>query len=348
MSSSGSGSRSGAAAIASADPTGSATLRNKYVSHLNNRWRRVFGRTRQQIETNPNLSPTTRGDPATKIGEFDTRLQSILDEEIIVPTRPASVAQGRHYSGSWVRDAYVHGLKLADAHLNRAGFDLEPIDTTYDRVIRRDPHRERLHRDYRQAYGKLKKAGTMAHEDAVETYADKLDGGASIARTISDPRTTHDGVNDRLRKMGKSATKLSGNSVIVETINDASLERYAEAGAEYVAAAVERQPTGSESDGNSRTNISLSAIAGAASEQVRGALGGGRDADADDIAGQQWLTAGDDRVCEQCQSLEGNVYAISEIRAGNAPMPVRDTHMGCRCQMVVISQSESELLSQVF
>lgn len=39
----------------------------------------------------------------------------------------------------------------------------------------------------------------------------------------------------------------------------------------------------------------------------------------------EWLTAGDDRVCADCQALEGNVYSIDEAR-GLLPR-----HPRCRC-----------------
>ena len=42
----------------------------------------------------------------------------------------------------------------------------------------------------------------------------------------------------------------------------------------------------------------------------------------------EWSTAGDDRVCEQCAPLEGNVYTIDEAR-GMIPL-----HPNCRCTWI--------------
>jgi SPP1 gp7 family putative phage head morphogenesis protein len=39
----------------------------------------------------------------------------------------------------------------------------------------------------------------------------------------------------------------------------------------------------------------------------------------------EWKTAGDDRVCSQCASLEGNIYTLDEIES---MIPL---HPNCRC-----------------
>jgi SPP1 gp7 family putative phage head morphogenesis protein len=39
----------------------------------------------------------------------------------------------------------------------------------------------------------------------------------------------------------------------------------------------------------------------------------------------EWLTAGDDRVCERCASLQGRIFTLDEIE-GMIPV-----HPGCRC-----------------
>lgn len=40
----------------------------------------------------------------------------------------------------------------------------------------------------------------------------------------------------------------------------------------------------------------------------------------------KWTTEEDDRVCDICEPMDGNVYELSD-----APVPQDDTHFGCRC-----------------
>lgn len=343
-------SQSAAAALASPDPTGSTTLRAEYVRHLNGRWREVFGVVRQALENDRSLHPTAGASDAAKIGEIDYLLERIIDTRVIKPLRPKWVTRGRHYSASYVRRAYKHGLKLADGSLNAIGIDVTSddlaLDQQYDRVIRRDPHAERLQRYYRQAYDKIAKAGHLAHEDAAETFAERVDEAAPIAETISDPRTTTDGVNDRLRKMGKSATKLSALGIIVEVINVASVERYGEAGIAEVTAEVE-VPTEFEAEragrqnhththGESPTDTAVSSTAGSDPQPAHRLNAGERDLS---NLRQIFSTAGDDLVCDLCASLAGRVYTVEELRQGGGMMPVRNTHQGCRCRFLPFDNS---------
>lgn len=42
----------------------------------------------------------------------------------------------------------------------------------------------------------------------------------------------------------------------------------------------------------------------------------------------KWTTEDDDRVCDICEPMDGNVYELSD-----APVPQDDTHFGCRCSI---------------
>lgn len=103
-------------------------------------------------------------------------------------------------------------------------------------------------------------------------------------------------VNDRADKVGETRSELIADGRGVETINSAAIERYAEVGIREVGIRAEAKIEGEPTS--------------------------------------TWRTAGDDRVCPQCQALAGNTYKISDIRNGNAPIPVKDTHPRCRCWYV--------------
>ncbi|WP_126665246.1 hypothetical protein [Haloterrigena salifodinae] len=106
-------------------------------------------------------------------------------------------------------------------------------------------------------------------------------------------------VNDRVDKTGRNRTDLISEARGVELIADGGLSRYEQAGIDELGVEVE-EPA-----------ITI-----------------------DDEPLNSWTTAGDSNVCEQCQALEGNAYKISEIRSGEAPKPVRDTHPRCRCWLI--------------
>lgn len=59
------------------------------------------------------------------------------------------------------------------------------------------------------------------------------------------------------------------------------------------------------------------------------------------LAGQQleeqqlvWVTEADDRVCDICESLEGEVYSVNDIDI--IPVPVVDSHNHCRCRLLLL------------
>lgn len=47
-----------------------------------------------------------------------------------------------------------------------------------------------------------------------------------------------------------------------------------------------------------------------------------------------WITAADDRVCDICEPLEGEVYSMEDI--DTAPRPIDDTHETCRCRLLLL------------
>jgi SPP1 gp7 family putative phage head morphogenesis protein len=45
-----------------------------------------------------------------------------------------------------------------------------------------------------------------------------------------------------------------------------------------------------------------------------------------------WITADDERVCEICGPLDGNMFAVGDPAA---PRPVESTHPRCRCELTL-------------
>lgn len=55
-----------------------------------------------------------------------------------------------------------------------------------------------------------------------------------------------------------------------------------------------------------------------------------------------WRTAQDERLCPDCEALDGEVFAIDDP---HITMPVSDTHPNCRCELVLVDAAESEIES---
>ncbi|NUC71699.1 hypothetical protein HTZ84_05145 [Haloterrigena sp. SYSU A558-1] len=107
-------------------------------------------------------------------------------------------------------------------------------------------------------------------------------------------------LKDRVRKVGESRTKNLAHSYGTRIVNDAIVERAAELGVEQIGVDVE-------------TDITI---------------------DGEPL--EQWQAVLDEVTCDQCRALHGNAYKVSEIRSGDAPRPVDDTHAYCRCRYIIV------------
>ncbi|MDJ1433599.1 hypothetical protein [Halostagnicola sp. A-GB9-2] len=106
-------------------------------------------------------------------------------------------------------------------------------------------------------------------------------------------------LKDRVRKVGESRTKNLTHSYGTRIVNDAVVERAHELGIEEIGVDVE-------------TDITI---------------------DGEPL--QEWAAVLDEATCDQCRALHGNAYKVSDVRSGNAPKPVDDTHNYCRCRFII-------------
>lgn len=297
------------AALASDDPTGTKTKRDSAKSTLHGRWRRVRGEIRRLLENTDSLHPDASTRDAAQIADFEDALEAAIDEEVIQPIAAAEVRRGRHYSAPWIRESYKHGIDLADAHLDRAGYDVP--DTDSDTAIRQDAHQNGLERQYQTTFDDLAAAGRDAYEDASRRYSTALASGlVSVSKLIRNAASSgpdEDGINQRLDKIGKTGTDRALDWHLVESVNDAALTRYERAGVEALEGAIETE-----------TRIELDGV------------------DVTDAEFKKDLqTAGDARVCSDCRMLAaGGPYTIEEIRTDpNLKPPIHDR---CRCLLIAV------------
>ena len=302
-------------ALASDDPTNSADQRQQFRGRFQSRWETVEERVRMLIQGDRHYKPgaSRRMDaPSAQIADFREWLETTLDDVLVESAPHRGIRRGRHWTSPFTKGLYVHGIRQADAALRRVGWDFRAPDP--NSAIYYEPHEDRLAQQYVETYQDVVDAARAAERDATRAYRDAVNRTASVSETIDD-------VTDRLDKVGRYRTDLVAESKAVLTINEAALTRYEQVGAEEVGVEIESVPKDEDPLSHACTHATVEALQ--FTDRTQPAPG--------EEGFQEWDTAGDLRVCDECASLGGSVYDIKEIRRGNAPMPVRDTHPNCRC-----------------
>lgn len=281
------------------DPTQTTTVRDRFRQRLSARTREVRGAVRQQIEGTQPSSATAAEIAAGGVAGLAVietlgafrRWLSRLFESLVVGT--AALTNVRR--GTHWTASFVresYETGLRQAHSALRARGYDAPDRAPRTVMGETRHQQALGDLYEQTYIDL--------EDAVENTQQEVrraitDGGF-IERAADDvaKRELVDTINDRVSaNMGKRFQPLAA-SAPVRSANEAAIQSYAAAGVEEVG--IEPETT----------------------------TGDGQDVD--------WITADDDRVCLECKQLAVDApYKLAAVIAGDAPRPIRDSHLVCRC-----------------
>ena len=197
--------------------------------------------------------------------------------------------------------AYNKGIARAETELRAAGFDIESMDPSA--VPRRETT---LDEALSRFNGRLTTAINDTAAEATGTLQEGLEQGlaaSALAAAIKE-RINHS-------RAGKNRLRNIAHGEVVRVANGGALDRYESAGASRVGAQVEVR------------------IEGPAEGLPDGVEPG--DVEPEDEPRGTWSAILDSKTCQQCATLNGQTFRISDIRSGTAPMPVRDTHGYCRC-----------------
>lgn len=314
------------------DPTESQQLRNSFQTQILDRWDDV----EQQVE-----------DWFTGTGElnydrlrlrFRTWFESTAFNVVLEQANDADVNNGRHWTASYIRDAYQQGLKLAKRDLQTFEYTQRTISQATKYFA--DAHQQPLTRSYESAY--------IGLSDQIHRMVDEV--SKRLREGIQERESREwfvENVNDRIEKVGKNQGKAHGNTVVVETVNDALLNAFQLAGVEQVGVAPESSP----GSANLTNYVDIRTHADGDPETFAEAVGLGDDdgipdpddpRDPDEV---QFVTAGDAKVCEQCMALEGTVVDIAKARgtegklAGAGPGKILPVHPNCRCRWLPVAPS---------
>lgn len=261
-----------------ADPTRSLRLRTSYTEYLHGGYDRIITEIKLGVREknvfdlpSPHAEGLARDIDALDPFEFETDdgkyeafmawLQSQLDAGVL-----SLISRDNN---PYVKRAYEKGIQNGNERLAMAGqFQVFPIEATFNAPI----HLHELEYLYLRNYTLLENINGALATDISETLATGLSQGWDYDRMA-------DELVDRVEKVGKHRARLLAHTEVVNTVNNATLRRYEDAGIEQVQTQVE------------------------------------------------FLTAEDDRVCETCRALSGEVYSIEEAY----DVIPGQTHPGCRC-----------------
>lgn len=292
------------------DPTHTTVLRNIFAQQMRKRFDKVkrelyqaivtmdgFGLNRLTIHQ---IMPQQFNFPTDKkkIEEFMKWLSKLIDQEILIAgTMPQlGRALAQEWTNLYVLDSYKRGVIRARAEMRNAGYNVPTIDESggIDAVMMSPIHMDRVGILYIRVFEDLKGITNNM--------------SSQISRVLA--QGMMDGDNPRViaRKLLKVMTGEGKDLAITD-----SLGRFI--------------PAKRRAEMLARTEIIRAHHKGAIQEMRNWAIEGVH-------VLAEFSTAGDDRVCEQCGNLQGNIYTLDE--AENL-IPV---HPMCRCCIIPI---ESEV-----
>jgi len=229
-----------------------------------------------------------------KVRAFMNWLEDQIRSGILVDVTAQNIPIGVSVEPSWtnrfVLDAYRRGVARARGQLIQAGFEVPTLDATggINASISLPVHTDRLGLLFTRVFNELKGVTDAMDQLIARTLAEGLASGLS-------PRTLARELNHIISGQGGSLA-----------LRD-SLGRFI--------------PANRRAQILARTEI-IRAHAEAQLQEFSNWEGVGV------IVEAEWITAGDNRVCQQCANLEGSIFSIEEAR-GKLPL-----HPQCRCAWI--------------
>jgi len=303
-------------AINSYDPTRTTVLRNAFARDLKKRFIELttvirkavdeedgFGlkpgalRTFQMTTPGPGAFAFSRS--ADKIAAFSAWLQEQINKGLLEVRELQQVGVG--IEGAWtnkyVYDSYKRGVIRARYELQKSGFNVPTIEQTGGLEISLSTpfHLDRLGILYSRTFSGLKGI-TMA----MDTQISRI-----LAQGIGDgdnPRLLARKLVATINGTGAGELGLDISYISAKTGKEIKYFMPAERRAEILA----------------RTEIIRAHHQAMIQEYRNWALEGVY------VKGE-WKTAGDDRVCKECEELEGHIFTLDEIE------PMIPKHPQCRC-----------------
>jgi SPP1 gp7 family putative phage head morphogenesis protein len=299
------------------DPTRTTTLRTVMVRKMNNRFNTVAQLIRQAIvdedvfglndlQTNSIISNQTPGPrrfafprDSQKVSAFMDWLRRMMDNEILQVTNINQVGEAvdSAWTNIYIRDSYRRGVTRARYQLTSAGFNVPTMSMTggIEASMMAPFHVDRLGLLYTRVFRDLKGITDWMDSSISRVLAQGLADG-------SNPRTLARQILQVIRRGG-------GDLAITDTMG------------RFI-------PANRRAQILARTEI-IRAHAEAQLQEFKnwGVVGVSVKA--------EWMTAGDNRVCQQCANMQGSVFTLEQA-SGMIPL-----HPQCRCAWLPYKEPET-------
>lgn len=289
------------------DPSQTTVLRNAFVSQMRKRFRTLRGLINKAIieedvfglKEEGSMRIVVMGTPgrrafdfprsADKVSAFMEWLQTQIDNEILQVSNFRQVGTGVEaaWTNLYINDSYRRGVTRARHQLRQVGFDVPSLEATGGIIASMGLpfHVDRVGLLFTRAFNDLKGITDAMAQQISRVLAQGLADGLS-------PSTLARHLNAVIKGGGASL----GLTDTLGRFIPAERRAMILARTEIIRAHAEAQLQEFKNWGVEGVNVKA-----------------------------EWITAGDNRVCQQCANLEGSVFTIEQA-SGMIPL-----HPQCRC-----------------
>ena len=295
------------------DPTRTLTLRNRFVSDMNRRFREVRGEIRRAVVDQDVFGLRNGDSPGEngwgvltnvqrrafdfprsqdKVGAFMNWLEDLGDQRILQISAGTRQQIGEAVDQAWtniyIEDTYKRGVQRARYEMTRAGYDVPTIAESggWQAVMGMPMHADRLGLLYTRTFTELKGVTDAMDQQISRVLAQGLADGdhpSLLARklnaTISGKGIGELGLTDTLGRYipAERRARMIARTEVIRAHHQASIQEYR-------------------------------------NWQVEGVR-----------VQAEWRTAGDEQVCPDCEAMHEEVFTLEEIQ-NKIP-----AHPNCRC-----------------
>lgn len=298
--------------VNASDPTETEQDREAFRNEVEDRWADVEAKVESYFHDENESIDYSR----LRLNFIDY-FEDAVRQNVLESTSNSNIRRGQHWTATYIRTAYQQGLTLARGDLNTVGFGSYQIKRATKN--RRAEHEQQRVKQFEAAYATFREHVSRVVDTVSQTLREHIDQRSSSTEIVED-------ILDDVNSVVQSG-RAHANSVVVGTVNEALLTTFEIIGVDAVGVVP-------ESVGSANTVNGV---------QFRYNAPDISDIDSDDPRSPDevtWVTAGDSKVCQACQALEGTTLEIDKVRKEEQFQP--PIHPNCRCRLVPLMSDGGE------
>jgi SPP1 gp7 family putative phage head morphogenesis protein len=208
------------------DPTNTQELRDRFLRKMRGRFRRVRGAVRRAVGYEKDvfgLGGRTRLADAEDVEQFQSDERKVkaftdwltekVNKEVLEPA--GGVANGQHWTGTFIRAAYTKGWKQARARLQNQGIATEEFED----ILQLGVPQEQLAKLYTRTFENLQSITA----DVVPAVRDVLTQG--LAEGVN-PKEMARRLTDEIETIQRTQAEVLARTEIINSYSEATLDRY--------------------------------------------------------------------------------------------------------------------------